>query len=747
MKKKILQLIMAMLLMLPGLAIAQTPYVAIHDVTTNPGTDIPVQVDMINFTGTTYGNVAAITLTIEFDEALLDFKGLANKQLVGNYYANVDVATPGKLVIIYNATPTGTGYDINGKLFDLLFDYTGGFSSPLIFVDENCEVGNNFLVPIPNVSYTDGSITQTTPVGTVTAGTISAPPGNAVVPVTIGGAGFGAITEIQLNISYDASKFTFVSLGNTPLEGYTLVTSTSGLLDFDWSGSAKNFSATSQLFDLTFSYTGEGNANVNFEHGCKISKEEFLETIPLSTSYVDGGVTLAGASLTIGNVSQSVGAAVNLPITAAAFGTASVGDIELKIGYNSSKLIYNSYVANQLTGWTLNNSTPGQLIFNRAGASATIADGALLTINWSPAGGAGGVTPVVFNSVSQILTPELATIAVDYVDGSIDQATPLMSATIGTMVGCDAVSTLPMTVANLPANVASFTFLLNYDLEILTYTALSDVSTALTDHGAISAGLDASTLVIHWERTPGYTGPITLTGKLFDMLFNHLGASTNVSFITGSVVSDILLNELDVTYTNGAVDCDYRTLNLKVFLEGLYTGGGLMREAQDDFGAHFGSGIADQITVELHNSTTYGTVVYSASNVELNTSGEAVLSISSIYSGSYYITIKHRNSIETTTSLPVSFTGGTINYDFTTAASQAYGDNQIAVGGIFAIFGGDVNQDGLVDSGDLIPVGNEAALASTGYLPEDVTGDGLVDLVDLLVVGNNAAFAIGIAIP
>ncbi|KAF0193830.1 MAG: hypothetical protein FD166_3636, partial [Bacteroidetes bacterium] len=101
--------------------------------------------------------------------------------------------------------------------------------------------------------------------------------------------------------------------------------------------------------------------------------------------------------------------------------------------------------------------------------------------------------------------------------------------------------------------------------------------------------------------------------------------------------------------------------------------------------------------------------------------------------------IKHRNSIETTTALPLSFAGADIIYNFTTAASQAYGSNLHQAGSNFVIFGGDVNQDGSVDTGDMTPVDNDAGSFAGGYLNTDINGDGTVDTGDITVIDNNAA--------
>ena len=172
-----------------------------------------------------------------------------------------------------------------------------------------------------------------------------------------------------------------------------------------------------------------------------------------------------------------------------------------------------------------------------------------------------------------------------------------------------------------------------------------------------------------------------------------------------------------------------------------------MRAAADESGARWGATIADKITVELHNNSNYANVMFTSPNVELSTSGAATLNVPNTYSGNYYITIKHRNSIETVSALPVSFTGSTINYAFDNAI-KAFGSNLLLmIDGGWVLYGGDINQDGIIDSGDMAPVDNMSTSAASGYLVEDANGDGLVDSGDMAIVDNNSAAAISIAVP
>ena len=109
--------------------------------------------------------------------------------------------------------------------------------------------------------------------------------------------------------------------------------------------------------------------------------------------------------------------------------------------------------------------------------------------------------------------------------------------------------------------------------------------------------------------------------------------------------------------------------------------------------------------------------------------------------GTYYIAAKHLNSIETWSKsggVPMTTTDTTF-YDFTTASSQAYGNNLKSKGSKFCIFGGNVNGDGIVDGGDLSEADNDSFSGLSGrFLRSDVNGDNIVDAADVSLVDNNS---------
>ena len=113
---------------------------------------------------------------------------------------------------------------------------------------------------------------------------------------------------------------------------------------------------------------------------------------------------------------------------------------------------------------------------------------------------------------------------------------------------------------------------------------------------------------------------------------------------------------------------------------------------------------------------------------------------------SYYIVVKHRNSIETWSSSPEYFEES-ISYDFTASASQAFGNNQTLSEGKYCIYSGDENQDGAVDVSDGIDIFNDANLFASGYVKTDVDGDNFVDASDMIVTYNNSLNFISVLSP
>ncbi len=109
-------------------------------------------------------------------------------------------------------------------------------------------------------------------------------------------------------------------------------------------------------------------------------------------------------------------------------------------------------------------------------------------------------------------------------------------------------------------------------------------------------------------------------------------------------------------------------------------------------------------------------------------------------SGTYYLQLKHRNSIETWSRAggELYAFGSVYNYDFTNSRNKAYGNNLILRGSEYCIYNGDIDQNGTVDLSDLLDTYNVSSSFGTGYLTADLDGDNTVDLSDITIAYNNA---------
>jgi hypothetical protein len=80
-----------------------------------------------------------------------------------------------------------------------------------------------------------------------------------------------------------------------------------------------------------------------------------------------------------------------------------------------------------------------------------------------------------------------------------------------------------------------------------------------------------------------------------------------------------------------------------------------------------------------------------------------------------------------------------LSYDFSSAATQAYGSNMVDLGsGVFGIYSGDINQDGSVDFLDYPDLDLGSINGDLGYLVTDLNGDGSVDFLEYPLIDLNS---------
>lgn len=237
----------------------------------------------------------------------------------------------------------------------------------------------------------------------------------------------------------------------------------------------------------------------------------------------------------------------------------------------------------------------------------------------------------------------------------------------------------------------------------------------------------------------GYSwkGPNGFTASGTSIMLNNVNASmaglyTVKAYKAGGTICD---SSAASTVLVTVSSCS-NTLNLKLYLQGYYNGAGLMTTNFKNHGQGTNNSMTDSVLIELRDILNTDSVV-ATNKAQLNINGTAIVSFPGI-TGSYYVVVKHYNTVSTWSEIPVVIGSSMSQYDFTNAASKAYGANQIEVEtGIWAMYSGDLNQDENIDLLDASELESRINNFDSCYLPSDLNGDGNTDLLDTPILEYN----------
>jgi hypothetical protein len=262
-----------------------------------------------------------------------------------------------------------------------------------------------------------------------------------------------------------------------------------------------------------------------------------------------------------------------------------------------------------------------------------------------------------------------------------------------------------------------------------------------------SSGAPGSTVVISGSGFNGITS-ITLNGIAVTSY-----TVDNSSQITITIPANAASGVLSVTtdcgtaISSGSFSVNTSSavaLSVRLFIEGFYTGGGLMTGI-------ISSSVTDTLIIELANSAAPHSILYSQTTTVSITGYATCTFPASVNGNAYYIVVRHRNALETWSAIPLTFTGTQVSYDFTNALNKAYGNNQYdLLDGNFAFWSGDISdatlgvgfQDGVVESQDYSDLENAIVVTLLGYVVEDLTGDGVVESADYGLLESNIYFTV-----
>ncbi|MEP7264260.1 MAG: hypothetical protein ABI772_07180 [Bacteroidota bacterium] len=216
-----------------------------------------------------------------------------------------------------------------------------------------------------------------------------------------------------------------------------------------------------------------------------------------------------------------------------------------------------------------------------------------------------------------------------------------------------------------------------------TYTPVSvqDVSCFGSVSGNTTVNVINKPVLNSFTPTSGLTGStVTLHGHGFanvvSVRFNNVSTSgitiVNDSTITVNVPASattgpVSVTNLSCTIQDGVFTVTNNnnptfTVNLRLFLEGMYNTNGAMYPAGDGLG--FASSVSDSITLKLAQTITpYNIIATKTSFLSVN--GIASFTFpTTLLNNSYYLVIKHRNSVETWSKNPVLLNSASQFIDF-----------------------------------------------------------------------------------
>lgn len=251
---------------------------------------------------------------------------------------------------------------------------------------------------------------------------------------------------------------------------------------------------------------------------------------------------------------------------------------------------------------------------------------------------------------------------------------------------------------------------------------------------------DTSGYTISWLANPIGNQNSIINSTTFNPIVNPANTTNYTAAITNSFgCTDTASLQITV------VPCN-TNLTLKLFLEGYYSGAQTMQAVKLNQGVGSSTTDVDQVSVELRDAFSPHALVASTT-ADLKTNGSALAIFGGVYSGSYYVVLKSRNGVETWSADPVLIGSGT-SFDYSTAANKAYGANQVQIqAGVWAIYSGDINQDGVVDGLDYNDWETDSNNFGSGYLATDLNGDGIVDGLDFLLWEVNSNGFVGSMVP
>ncbi|HPI55511.1 MAG TPA: CARDB domain-containing protein [Chitinophagaceae bacterium] len=313
------------------------------------------------------------------------------------------------------------------------------------------------------------------------------------------------------------------------------------------------------------------------------------------------------------------------------------------------------------------------------------------------------------------------------------------------------IKSMPITLAGNTSQNVNFIWKV-LDEETTIIGEITNSTTQEFDYGDNNTSFQLGKMNIVLEATPACTTGTLFAGILggtqpYNYQWSNGSANATMTDIEGNYNITVTDATGQTASASGVIPTCKLTLSLKAYLQGYYQGNGTMLEALFNQGRVNLHTHCDSIDVELHNTNDYSLVASHRALLKTDGTLNAFFE-TALMNNSYYIVLKHRNSLETWSASPILLSSNTM-YDFTMAVNKAFGSNMLEIEpSIFALYTGDINQDGFIDSFDFPLLDNDIFNGVSGvYINTDLNGDGFVDSFDFPLFDINSFNGISVIRP
>ena len=768
----------------------------------NTVVDIPVKVKA-------FENIKSLQGSLSWDFNKLQFQSIVNfghsALSISNSNFSFSNITNGKLSFTWNSNnSSGNTLTDSTVLFTIRFNVlnNGAYNSLalLSFDSSPSWAASNITSSSLSVLTTNGQVAiSCNPISNfkLILPTISASCSTNYIDVPIKVNGFSNILSFQGSIGWDPTKLNFQSISSFGISSLGISSSnfgnqstSNGRLTFSWNDNdltGESIPDSSILFVIRFNIISTSSVLTTIQI---LNSPTMLEVVDvgynnIAPQILNGGVniicTTSAVSFILPTLNVACKTFVEVPVKVKDFigllsyqGSINWDTGKLKLrslsNYGPSTLNLNS------TNFGMSDTSSGKISFswNDADLSGeTLSDSTVLfSLYFYIEENAANNSLIQFsNSPTQIESIKIGLFPLQtlLINGSVN-VTCQLSNSIQLLIpnvtaSCNSTIDVPIRVKNFN-QVLSMQGSIGWDYTKLEFQQLvglnipSNLNLSSANFGLTNTS--NGKLTFAWNDADLNGENLPDSSIVFAMRFINRAVNGTISAITvGSSPTPIefintSFQPVNYSIVNGScqTNCVNNTqLQVKFFLEGFYIGADQMNATLYNLGISADQTATDSVVVNLWNQFDLNNPNPNFRlNGILHSNGTMNFTLPpSTLGNNYYISLNHRNSIETWSSKAIMFSSQT-NYDFSNSLTKAYAEFNTASmktvePGHYALFGGDANKDGTVDGLDMNIVDNNTIAGAFGYDNSDANGDGASDGLDMNIVDNNTVLGLFMSRP